>query len=303
MKMVDYIKLHLKDIDIERLGNLPYLEFIRGVSERTGELLDKKEAHYHCCKITVYDTGTIVFSGSLHKLYNSLKNLNPLNFNNSKGFNGNQFTLKDLFVVKTHLMNLFDCKPDQMQIKSIEIGINTEPEFDPALFIKGLLFHKNKMFEYRFNGNFARVRHQHFDLKIYNKSLQYLMKTFTLRFELKFNKMLEMKSIGFHTIEDINQKNLMEAFALLLKRFSEVVYYDKTICNLGLKKPQIKSLYRYSNPRYWIDELKPNHRHRHKENLNQIILGNSQNLHRKLRTEMIKKCSIITQLSESDNVA
>lgn len=303
MRMVDYIKLLLTDIDLQRLSNLPYLEFIRGVSERTGELLDKKEADYHYCKITVYDTGTIVFSGSLHKLYNSLKNLNPSHSNNNKGFNGNQFTLKDLVEVKTHLINLFDCEPYQMQIRSIEIGINAEPEFDPALFIKGLLYHKNKMFEYRFNGNFARVSHQHFDLKIYDKSAQYGMKTFTLRFELKFSKMLEMKTIGFQTFADIDQYNLKEASSLLLKRFAEVVYYDKTIYNHGLKKPQIKSLERYSNPRYWIDELKPNHRHRHKEKLNQIIGGNSQNLHQKLRTEIIKKCSIITQLPESEIVA
>lgn len=303
MKMVDYIKLLLVGIDLQRLGNLPYLEFIRGVSERTGELLDKKEAYYHYCKITVYDTGTIVFSGSLHKLYNSLKNINSSNFNNNKGFNGNQFTLKDLNEVKTHLINLFDCEPDQMQIRSIEVGINTEPEFDPALFTKGLLYHKNKMFEYRFNGNFARVRHQHFDLKIYNKSAQYGMKTLTLRFELKFSKMHEMKTIGFQTLADINESNLKKASGLLLKRFAEVVYYDKTIYNHGLKKPQIKSLERYSNPRYWIDELRPNHRHRHKENLNQIILCNSQNLHQKLRTEIIKKCSIIIQLSKSEIVA
>tara|TARA_R110000796_G_scaffold252631_3_gene389369 strand:- start:29345 stop:30256 length:912 start_codon:yes stop_codon:yes gene_type:complete len=303
MKMVDYIKLLLTDINLQRLGNLPYLEFIRGVSERTGELLDKKEANYHYCKITVYDTGTIVFSGSLHKLCNSLKNLNPSKFNNNKGFNGNQFTFKDLVEMKNHLMKLFDCEPDQMQIRSIEIGINAEPEFDPALFIKGLLYHKNKMFEYRYNGDFARVSHQHFDLKIYNKSSQYGMNTFTLRFELKFSKMFEMKSIGIQTFADINQNNLKDACKLLLKRFAEVVYYDKTIYNHGLKKPQIKSLERYSNPRYWIDELKPNHRHRHKEKLNQIILNNSQNLYQKLRTEMIKKCSIITQLPESEIVA
>ena len=106
MKMVDYIKMLVLDIDLQRLSNLSCLEFIRGVSERTGELLDKKVADYHYCKITVYDSGTILFSGSLHKLYNSLKNFNPSNFNNSKGFNGNQFKLEALKLGLIQNLNL-----------------------------------------------------------------------------------------------------------------------------------------------------------------------------------------------------
>ncbi|WNH10494.1 hypothetical protein [Thalassobellus suaedae] len=305
MKMVDYIKMLLVNIDIERLKNLPCLDFITGVSEQTGELLNKKEADYHQCKITVYDTGIIIFSGSIHKLYNSLKSKVAPNHTskNIKGFNGNQFNLKNLIEMQNHLTNLFDCKPQQMEIRSIEIGVNAEPQLAPSLFIKGLLYHKNKMFEYRFNRNFAKVDHQHFDLKIYNKSKQYNMKTDTLRIELKFNKMRELKSIGIVTLADINQITLKEAFKLFLKRFDEIIYYDKTIYLEGLTKSQIASLERYSNPRYWIDELKPNHRHRHKENLNKIILKNSKNLHQIIRTEIIKKCSIITQLSESEIVA
>ena len=142
--MGDYIKLLLKGIDLQRLDNLPCLEFIRGVSERTGELFDKKEAQYHYCKITVYDTGIIIFSGSIHKLYNSLNHFNPSKFRNSKGFNGNQFSLKDLVEVKNHLVNLFDCEADQMLIRSIETGINTEPEFEPALFIKRFFFNQKR---------------------------------------------------------------------------------------------------------------------------------------------------------------
>tara|TARA_R110000868_G_scaffold77551_21_gene221969 strand:- start:3202 stop:4119 length:918 start_codon:yes stop_codon:yes gene_type:complete len=305
MKMVDYIKLLLLNIDMERLTNLPCLEFITGVSEKTGELLNKKEADYHQCKIIIYDTGIIIFSGSIHKLYNSIKNNvapNPT-VKSNKGFNGNQFTLNNLIEVRNHLANLFDCEPQQMEIRSIEIGVNAEPQLDPSLFIKGLLYHKNKMFEYRFNGNFAKVDHQHFDLKIYNKSKQYDMQTDTLRIELKYSKMSEAKSIGIQTFADITPNTLKEASKLLLKRFDEIIYYDKTIYPEGLTKPQIASLERYSNPRYWIDYLKPNHRHRHKENLNKIILKNSKNLHQMIRTEIIKKCSIITQLSESEIVA
>lgn len=303
--MVDYIKLLLIGIDVVRLSNLLCLNFVMCVSEQTGEVLNKKVANYHGCKITVYDTGITIFSGSIHKLYNSLKNIEAPNhtINKTKGFNGNQFNLKNLVEVQSHLVNLFNCELERMEIRSIEIGVNVEPSFDPNLFIKGLLYHKNKMFEYRYNRNFAIVCHQHFDLKIYNKSKQYNMQRETLRFEQKYNKMGELKPIGFMTFADINSYSLKEAFKLLLKRFDEITYYDKTIYLDGLTKSQISSLERYSNPRYWIDTLKPNHRHRHKENLNKIISKNSKNLCQMIRTEIIKKCSMITQLSEKEIVA
>jgi len=290
----------LLKIDIERLSGL--LEFKFEVVESTGEYSTKKVAEYHFCKITIYESGIVLFTGSIHKLYNSLKDIKAPNHKEEKiykGYNGNQFTIYNILEVKERLQILFNCEPKQMLFQNIELGVNTEPLFNPNLYLKGLLYHKNKLFEYRYNNNLAQAAHQRFIFKIYNKSNQYGMSEFTLRIELKINKTEELKTIGLRTFENVNVITLNKAKEMLLRRFDEVVYFDYTINKKTLSKRENQLLKNYSNPRYWIVDIKPIHRDRHKKRLYQITLKHSKNLHQQLRQEISTKCVIINRLSES----
>lgn len=300
--MIDYIKILLLNVDIDRLLNLSFLDFKIEVSERTGELSTKRTAEYHFCKIIIYDTGLVLFTGSIHKLFNSLIQKKAPNYINAKiykGFNGNQFTLQNIVEIKNHLEDLFECEPQQMIFQNIEIGVNTTPGFNPKLYIKGLLYHKNKLFEYRYNGNLAQAVHQRLIFKIYNKSNQYEMSEFTLRIELKITKTEELKKIGLRTFADINANTLEKAKQMLLNRFEEVMHYDYTINKKGLTKAQNQLLKNYSNPRYWIYDIEPKYRDRHKKRLKEITLKYSKNLHQQLRQNIIQKCVTINRLSES----
>jgi len=298
--LIDYTKILLIGIDTNRLLNK--LEFKTLVSEKTGELSSKKITKYHFCKITIYDSGIVLFSGSIHKLYNSLKNIKAPNYKTKelyKGYNGNQFTIDNIIEVREHLQNLFNCKPIQMQFQNIEFGINTIPNFHPQLFLRGLLYHNGKQFEYKYNGNLAQSMHQQFIFKIYNKSNQYRMSTETLRIELKYLKMKEVNNIGIKTFTDINTLTLNEVNKLLLKRFDEVVYYDYTIRKEELRKRLKQTLNNYSNPRYWFENVTVKKRHEHKNRLKQFIIKYSDNLHQQLRQEIALKGGIINRLSET----
>lgn len=308
--MMDYVKISLIDSDIERLLKLPFLDFKTEFSEKTGELSTKKKAEYHFCKITIHDTGAVLFTGSIHKLWNSLNNRKAPNYkpltkeqikkgmkDRYKGFNGNQFTLENIFEVRTHLEYLFNCKPNKMLFQNIEFGVNTTPDFNPNLYLKGLLYHKNRLFEYRFKGTYAQVEHQRYFLKIYNKSIQYGMRKYTLRIELKINKSEELKKVGIKTYADVNINTLNKAKQLLIKRFDEVVHYDYTINKKGLTKKENQLLESYSNSRFWIIDLKSNHRHRHKKRLQQITAKYSENIHQQLRADIVKKCVRINSSS------
>ncbi|UMB60260.1 hypothetical protein MHL31_14390 [Lutibacter sp. A80] len=299
--MIDYTNILLIKIDIERL--LKSLPFKFEVVESTGEYSTKKVAEYHFCKITIYESDTVVFTGSIHKLYNSLKGIKAPNYKkeNYKGFNGNQFTINNILEVKEHLQNLFNCKPQQMLFQNIEFGTNATTLFNPNIYLKGLLYHINKPFEFRFNGTYAQAEHQRYRLKIYNKSIQYGMNEFTLRVELKINKYEEFKKVGIRTFSDVNTNTLNKAKELLLRRFDEVVQYDYTINKKALTKREKQLIKNYSNPRYWLIDLKPNYRFRHKQKLHQIIIKKSKNLHQQLKQEMIKKCSIINRHFENPN--
>ncbi len=300
--MIDYVKILFRDVNIKRLLGLPYLDFKTEVSESTGEFSTKRTAKYHFCKITIYDSGNVYFTGSIHKMYNSLKGIKAPNYKgvkHYKGFNGNQFNINNILEVRKHLTKLFDCTPQQMVFRSIELGINTIVPFTPYLYIKGLLYHRGISFEFRHGNNFGTVEHKFFIIKIYNKSNHYKMRGNILRVEYKSKKMAEVNSLGIKTFEDINVTTLNSSKELLLKRFNEVVYYDYTIDNKGLSTNQKRLIKDYSRQIFWIDETQSNRRGRHKSRLKKIIEEKSKNLHLKIRQEIIEKCVINNQLSES----
>ena len=97
--MIDYVKIYVKDSAISYLEENEKLEFVSDLNQRTGEVSQKKEAEYHFCKITIYESGSVYFTGSIHKLWNSLNNVKAPNYRKQydKGFNGNVFALKDVF--------------------------------------------------------------------------------------------------------------------------------------------------------------------------------------------------------------
>ena len=299
--MIDYVKLLLLVIDVERLKSLSQLTFYRAISRDTAESSNKQIAEYHHCKITIFDSGIVLFSGSIHKMYNSLHNIKAPNYNKEKlykGYNGNQFNFNEILEVVTHLANLFDCQPQQMVFQNIELGVNTEPKFNPDLFIKGLLYQSGKQFESRYNNNYTQAMHQRYIFKIYNKGSQYGMNKNTLRIELKYKKMIDVNALGITTFADININTLNNAKQELLRRFDEVVYYDYTIDKKSPTANVKRLLTKYSNPRYWFVTLKSNQRDRPKKRLKKIINDYSNNLHSQLREEIINKCVIINQLSK-----
>lgn len=291
--MIDYNKILLSGIDVKRLVELDSLDFEIVVSEKTGEISTKRVANHHFCKITVYESGLVLFSGSIHKLHNSLNGIIAPNFDKNKpyrGFNGNQLNLSQILKVRRHLSKLFDCSPSQMIFQNIELGINTTPSFDPKLYLKGLLYHKNIMFEYRYSNNLAQAIHHRYILKIYNKSHQYGMSEYTLRVELKIMKSEDLKPLDIKTFDDINHRTLSNAKNLLLEQFCKIVHYDYTIRKDQLTNRQKGLLRDYSNPRYWVHDLKPNRRDRHRKRLLKITQDHSDNLHQNLREDINQKC-------------
>ncbi len=93
-------------------------------------------------------------------MWNELNGIKAPNYDEKKlykGFNGNLFTLNDIVEVRTHLEDLFDCKASQMIFQNIEFGVNIILDYNPILFIKGLLYRQNIMFEFSHRGNTSKV--------------------------------------------------------------------------------------------------------------------------------------------------
>ncbi|QMU64598.1 MAG: hypothetical protein GKR88_10070 [Flavobacteriaceae bacterium] len=298
--LIDFIKILVKSPKIEHLYSNPKLTFFRKESRHTGEYKTKEVADYHFCKVIIYENGTVLFKGSIHKFWNSLNQCIAPNFkmHNYTGYNGNLFTLKNVNEVFKHLEKLFGCKLQQMLIRSIEFGINSDVNFNPNKFLTGLLFHIGKPFESQYNRTYFEAIHQKYKIKIYNKSYQFKMPNNVLRFEIKYFKMCELKKIGIYTLQDINSKTILEVCSIILKRFDEVIYFDKSISKKQLTKNEKELSKNYSNINYWIDDLKAIHRHRHKKRLKELIAKHSKNLHQQIKEDLLKKCVIINQVTK-----
>jgi hypothetical protein len=235
-------------------------------------------------------------------MYNSIKVIKAPNFNpkgSYNGYNGNQFGLDQISEVRLYLERLFDCNSQQMTFQNIEFGVNCEIDFNPNYFINKLLYHWGKKFEFRFNDNYAQVDHQRYFIKIYNKSNQYGMDNQVIRAELKIMKMIALEKLDILTFNDITTSTLTRAIELLKKRLSEVAYIDYTIDKKALSTRLKTLLEKYKNPRYWIDELEPKNRDRHRKKLDGIIQYYSKNVRDQIIQEISKKCVINNRLSQS----
>ncbi len=304
--MIDGVKILIKDCNIQRLLSLPVLDFMGNYSISTGEIKETARAKYHFCTISIYQSGTVKIEGSIHKLYNSLKGIKAPNYKPDNprysGYNGNMFTYKNVLFIKDHLTALFDCTPEQMEFINIEFGINTTPDFKPKLFLNGLLYHQNKGFESKKNGNYKQVEHQKYWLKIYNKSRQYGIKAHALRFEIKIKRSEYIKQhLNIKTFSDISPKTLEKAKNLLLDELNKVVYYDYTIKETELNKREQTAILKYQNVNYWLNNLKPNKRDEPRKKLSEIIQNHSDNLKEKIRLNIAKKWVINTQEFETKN--
>lgn len=311
--MVDYTKIYLLNIDVQKLLKSTKLDFKSQISKSTGEINESVFiAKYYFCEITIQtvkeegkpERTHVFFTGSIHKMWNELNGIKSPNYDKKKfykGFNGNQFTLNNIVEVRTHLECLFDCKASQMIFQNIEFGVNLILDYSPILFIKGLLYHKNIMFEFSHKGNSSQAIHCNFILKIYNKSYQYGMIENVIRIELKTLKMEELKGKGIavNSFEDINEKTLDKVLKLLVVRFNEIRHYDYSIDKKKLTELQLNAVGNYSNPRYWINDLKPNERDRHLKRLDNITTKFSKKRFQKISVEVEKKCSIINRVFET----
>lgn len=296
MIALDYVKLHLKNIDFNQLEFDSNLNFTLELGTNTGELFTKKRvALYHHCTIKIIqgkEEKFVEFTGSLHKMWNSIRGIPTPNLaprSKDRGFNGNSFTYSEFCKARIHLELLFSCKSENMIIKNIEFGANVHLPFNTSQFLKGLLYHKGRAFESRYRETFHKAIHSYYYLKLYDKAAQYKMNEQNiLRVEISIKRTEEMRrcKLGIVSLSDINISSLNNALKMLVNRFNEVVYYDISIKEEYLSKAEKRNLLNYKNPRYWI-ELKTNHHDRPKKHLKGIIEMHSDNIGKQISNALM----------------
>lgn len=282
--MIDFIKILIKDFDRTILERNPLLDFFDTINLTTGELkttnrngnkvTPSKNASYNGLEFKIYDTGTIIFTGSLHKYWNN------------GAHNYNDFNIDSVLWVLSDLKTKFEIEPGQCILKCLEIGINITPPIATNSILDNCFLHKTKPFEYQKNsdeGKYKQVQHSQYLIKIYNKALHYMSKGFEIdteimRFEIKYTKMQKLNERGVFTLQDLINYGLHNFKQDLLKEWQNILYFDNTTRIDHLSTKTKNAILEYSNPNYWTGLLANNQTENfkyHKNQLKKISLENS----------------------------
>jgi len=277
------------------LGSNPLLTFFYNIDPKTGEvrttnrdgkkITPHQTAYYRGIKFVIFDTGLVTIEGSFHKYWNGGEH------------NYNDFNLTSLKVVLKEFLNSFEISPSDAIINQLEVGLNISTPYPANKILQHIFLHKTKEFlkcYTKTEGNYYQTEHQHYYIKIYNKSLQYKkhykVEKDLLRVEIKY-KRPRLKKIGVNTLEDLINISFEVFNKDLVFEFENLLFYDFTI------KHNSTRLFNYSNPIYWKDYLLNNQKstfYKHKKILKEYTLKYSNNVQRQLIKIIEKKAIELT---------
>jgi hypothetical protein len=247
--MVDFVKIQVRDPDVQGIKKNPYLEWEHTAKERTG-VVTKCSATFHGLTFEVKNEQYLNIAGSLHKYYNGIT-CNVLH-------NWNDFTYKDLIITVNDICNRFNLSADQCKLQNIEIGLNIDPGYPVDKVLRSVINHKGDMFTWdKVRDKNVRIcPHTRYKVKIYNKGLQYGLQENILRFEVAVTRMVHLKKYGISKLSDItNYSTVKPLGVLLLSSYDDILLYDYTIKERAVPSSVGLILAQGRIPGYW-DELK-----------------------------------------------
>lgn len=189
------------------------------------------------------------FKGSLHKNHYHGKNYNP-------------FTWQQLQQQVQHICKTLYLNPTQVQISSIEVGVNIVTPFIVMPFLmqniisyKGNSFNRYKADSTGFClGIYCSLTQ--YEVKIYDKGKQNSLPYHLMRFEKRVIKMQELNKGGIKYLSDLqNRPKVERLLEMLLDAWNHVLIYDIEPGHLqtkyNFKKGEIDLLTNGKNPKYW----------------------------------------------------
>ena len=244
--MIDFIKIHALPVDAEKVLNNDLLTFPLSNVATTGEVLNRPQtAEYRGLKISVRPGGQVSLRGSLHKCWED-------------GTNYKDFTLNDIKHVVRELAKTFEFDPAKAVINFVEIGVNIPLDYCPSDLIRTTVMYRNTPFlPLRVDGKGSGkvCETQRFDLKIYDKSLQYSLPGHLLRYEVKIKRTEFFRTYGINALvlADLTKQDIYPQFLKILTDIlNGILFYDPQIDPDKITNPKDRELFiegRY--PEYW----------------------------------------------------
>lgn len=189
----------------------------------------------------------VKFSGSIHKF--------------SNGANFDNFYSYQLKNSIQDISSLIGVSPHLIELHAIEFGVNIHTQIPPHLILERFIFFKQKGFERqtKFKGSkrgfIQRCTLSNYELKAYNKGLQYNLNENILRYEIKVTKMqfFKNKISGIHYLNDLLDNKILSQLGVILQQYWSCVVLKEEVfhINPNLSVTQTDILSNTASDDYW----------------------------------------------------
>lgn len=246
--MYDFVKIRTRLSNPEHFVRESGLPFVEGSRTDTGEVIDFWTAELKNMQLCVYQGGTFLIKGSVHKYHNRGEH------------NYDSFTLDDYKRVIQELSERISQNLWKYTIDTLEVGVNVSLPIATKEFLDNTYRHKSKGFKdvsVGPKGDYRQAAYSDYFVKIYDKGLQYGKGPNLMRFEVKL-KADELRKLNINLLKETeNEQVVARLKEILLQRFAEVVFIDPSIRQEELTDNQRDRLLLWYNPRFW-EELQRN---------------------------------------------
>jgi hypothetical protein len=234
--------------------NIPQqIAFFSEIEAGTGLLKEgsSKKAEFETYKLELFERTSnskevrLNIKGSFHK-------------NHQKGTNFKPFTFENLKSEILHLCQSLKIRPEKTILQNLEIGLNLPTWFNPIQYLDdNLLVFQNSIFKKYDPDKRGReigfyCKKTDFTIKVYDKGFQFDLPRDLLRFEVRFNKMRELKRFGIATLADLtDQTKVKSLISVLEKAWCEVLIYDMDKIPTNITNLQRRFLKYYRSKDNW----------------------------------------------------
>ena len=306
--MVDYCSLNLSYLTKEVLESKGILFYMpaKGFDPEIGELIKnegfnyKWEGEYKNLKFLIDTKGKVHLKGSLHIFWNNGKH------------NYNDFDITALKVVINELKSNYGIIPEKTELNHVEIGLNIDDlPFKTKEINKHLLFHSGqgipiKVFKYmqqQKNSDFKIAKRDKYAIKSYDKAKHYGIKGNIYRFEIKYEKAINLNGLGINTLSDLINPVKIELLKVdFFKKWNEVFLFDWTFRNDALKPKTIFKLKDWQIFTYWEELKESRNRNKFSRELKEyekMVQGHSDKVKATIAESLDKKwCKVTTVNSQ-----
>lgn len=248
--MIDGIKSHHPYLAPGVWRDNPALAYGANVDLATGEIVSVGQiAVYKGLRFEIRpsikgDGYTLLLNGSLHK------------YSNGGLHNANDYPFSKLVNTVKGLIAGFAIVPKTSTLHGLEIGVNIKLPFSPLRIFKQAVCYRNKPFT-QIDKKVKRMGLicclTDYDVKLYDKQAQSKQSCgYVLRFEVKVKKMRYLRPYQIVTMADLTDIDKMYSLLnVLTKALQGVIFFDYSMDQKQLSKPELNQFLTLSNPVSW----------------------------------------------------